>query len=122
MVDALRSVLRVVRKGGVLVDVRPSTARVPRVERNGRVLGRLVPSDHTRHRAADGAIAGFVEEGLLRPTRRGHFWFRHTFPDRSSFRAWVEDRDDWTSPALPLPAGPVTLRRAVDFAHYVKER
>lgn len=122
MVDALRSVHRVVRKGGTLVDVRPSTARVPRVERDGRVLARLEPTDHTRHHAADDAIAGFVEQGLLRPARRGHFWFRHTFRDLSSFRTWVEERDDWTAPAMSLAAGPVTLRRAVEFAHYVKLR
>ena len=122
MVDALRSVHRVVRRGGTLIDVRPSTARVPRVERDGRVVARLAPSDHTRHHSADSAIARFVDEGLLRPARRGHFWFRHTFPDRSSFRTWVDERDDWTLPALRLPEGPVTLRRAVEFAHYVKER
>lgn len=122
MVDALRSVLRVVRKDGILVDVRPGTARAPRLERDGRVIGRLEPSDHTRHHSADDAIAGFVEEGLLRPGRRGHFWFRHTFPDRTSYRTWVAERDDWTAPALSLPAGPVTLRRAVEFTHYVKLR
>ena len=52
MVDALRSVHRVLRTGGVLVDVRPSTSRVPRLERDGRVIARLVPTDHTRHRSA----------------------------------------------------------------------
>ena len=120
MVDALRSVHRVVRKGGVLVDVRPGTARVPRLERDGRVIARLVPRDHTRHRASDDAIARFVVEGLLRPAQSGSFWFRHTFPDRSSALAWVAGRDDWDAPAVPLAAGPVTLRRSVAFTHYVK--
>ena len=122
MVDALRSVHRVVRKGGVLVDVRPDTARAPRLERDGRVIARLVPRDHTRHRAADDAIAHFVGQRLLRPTRSGSFWFRHTFRDRSSALAWVAGRDDWDAPAVPLAPGPVTLRRAVAFTHYVKLR
>ena len=120
MVDALRSVHRVLRSGGVLVDVRPSTERVPRLERRGRVIARLVPTDHTRHRSADGAIARLVAEGLFRPSRGGHFWFRHTFPDRPSLHAWLEERDDWDAPAVALPAGPITLRRAVEFTHYVK--
>ena len=120
MVDALRSVHRVLRRGGVLVDVRPSTERVPRLERRGRVIARLVPTDHTRHRAAGAAIAGLVDDGLFRPARSGHFWFRHTFPDRPSLQAWLAERDDWDAPRVALPAGPVTLRRAVEFTHYVK--
>lgn len=120
MVDALGSVERMLRTGGVLVDVRPSAKRAPRLERDGRVLARLAPADLTRHRAADAAIARLVEGGALRPSRSGHFWFRHTFPDRSALRTWLDGRDDWAAPALALPAGPVTLRRAVDFAHYLK--
>ncbi|HEX4743424.1 MAG TPA: hypothetical protein VFW12_02000 [Candidatus Limnocylindria bacterium] len=122
MVDALRSVHRVVRRGGTLVDVRPGTARVPRLEHGGRVYARLAPTDHTRHHAADDAIARLVAEGLFRPARGGHFWFRHTFPDRASLRAWLDERDDWAAPAVSLPSGPVTLRRAVEFTHYVKVR
>ena len=120
MVDALRSVHRVLRTGGVLVDVRPSTSRVPRLERDGRVIARLVPTDHTRHRSADAAIAGLVDEGLFRPVRSGHFWFRHTFPDRASLRAWLEERDDWAAPGASMPHGRITLRRAVEFTHYVR--
>ena len=122
MVDALSSVLRVVRRGGILVDVRPSTAREPRLERDGRVIARLLPRDHTRHRSADAAIARFVDDGALRPVRSGSFWFRHTFPDRASALAWVAGRDDWDAPAVALGAGPVTLRRAVAFTHYAKLR
>ena len=120
MVDALYSVHRVLRRGGVLVDVRPSTARLPRLERDGRVIARLVPTDHTRHRTADAAIARLVDEGLFRPVRSGHFWFRHTFRDRASLRGWLEERDDWAAPARSVPSGRVTLRRAVEFTHYVK--
>ena len=120
MVDALRSVHRVLRSGGVLVDVRPSTERVPRLERRGRVIARLVPTDHTRHRAADAAIAGLVGDGLFRPARSGHFWFRHTFPDRSFLQAWLDEREDWDAPPGTDFRGAVTLRRAVEFTHYVK--
>ena len=122
MVDALSSILRVVRKGGILVDVRPSIASAPRLERNGRVIARLVPRDQTRHRSADAAIARFVDEAALRPGRSGSFWFRHTFPDRVAALEWVAGRDDWDAPAVALGAGPVTLRRAVAFTHYVKLR
>ena len=120
MVDALRSVHRVLRRGGILVDVRPSTKRLPRLERQGRVFAQLVPTDHTRHRMADAAIAGLVDDGLFRPARSGHFWFRHTFPDRASLRAWLEERDDWATPTRSVPSGRVTLRRAVEFTHYEK--
>ncbi len=118
MVDALRSVHRVLRTGGVLVDVRPGTARVPRLERDGRVMSRLVPTDHARHHSADAAIARLVDEGLFRPVRSGHFWFRHTFADRASLRAWLEQRDDWAAPASSIPYGRITLRRAVEFTEY----
>src|SRR5687767_11355261 len=118
MVDALSSVHRAVRKGGVLVDVRPDTTRAPRLERNGRVIARLVPRDHTRHRAADAAVSRLVNDGRLAATRAGHFWFRHTFPDRASLTAWIDGRDDWDAPAAALPSGPITLRRAIGFAHY----
>lgn len=118
MVDALRSVQRVLRRGGILIDVRPSTKRLPRLERHGRVFARLVPTDHTRHRLADAAIAGLVEDGLFRPGRSGHFWFRHTFPDRGAMLRWIGERDDWTIDRRAVPAGTRTLRRAVEFTHY----
>lgn len=118
MVDALHSVQRVLRSGGILVDVRPSTKRLPRLERDGRLTARLVPSDHTRHRIADESISGLVDEGLLRPLRSGHFWFRHTFPDRDALLRWVGDRDDWIIDRRAVPAGTRTLRRAVEFTHY----
>ena len=117
MVDALRSVHRVLRSGGILMDVRPSRTRLPRLERDGRVTARLVPSDHTRHRIADESIAGLVDKGLLRPLRSGHFWFRHTFPDRVALLRWIAERDDWIIDRA-VPAGTRTLRRAVEFTHY----
>lgn len=120
MVDALYSIVGAVRSGGILVDVRPSRKRVPRLERRGRVVARLVGTDHSRHIAADESIARLVEEGHLRSRRSGHFWFRHAFPDRSSLQAWLDERDDWDAPGVALPAGPITLRRAVEFTHYVK--
>lgn len=120
MVDALRSVHGVLRTGGVLVDVRPSAARVPRLERGGRVIVRLVPNDHARHRSADAAIARLVEDGLFRPVRSGHFWFRHTFPDRAGLREWLDGREDWALPGTAQPHGRITLRRAVEFTHYVR--
>lgn len=118
MVDALRSVHRVLRRGGVLVDVRPTMTRVPRLERDGRVTARLRPGDQTRHRTAEESIARCVGEGLLRPLRSGHFWFRHTFSDRAALLRWVAEREDWTIDPRTVPAGTRTLRRAVAFTHY----
>ena len=118
MVDALHSVHRVLRRGGVLVDARPSTKRLPRLERDGRVTARLAPSDQTRHRIADESISRLVDEGLLRPLRSGHFWFRHTFRDRDELLRWIADRDDWTTARRAVPSGTRTLRRAVEFTHY----
>lgn len=117
MVDALRSVQRVLRPGALLVDTRPSTSRVPRLERGGRVIARLAPMDHTRHRRADEAIASFVTSGRLVPLRSGTFWYRHTFRDRAAVEAWFAERDDWDL-AGPLPRGRLTLRRAIEFTHY----
>lgn len=120
MVDALRSVHRVLRSGGILVDVRPTMARVPRLERDGRVAARLLPADLTRHSMAEESIARCVAEGLLLPLRSGHFWFRHTFRDRDALLRWVGDRDDWTIDPRRVPAGTRTLRRAVEFTRYRK--
>ena len=118
MVDALRSVHRVLRRGGVLVDVRPTTARAPRLERDGRVAAQLLPAAQSRHRIADESVARLVDEGLLRPLRSGHFWFRHTFPDREALLRWIRDRDDWVVDERTVPQGTRTLRRAVEFTHY----
>ena len=120
MVDALRSVHRVLRSGAILIDVRPSRQRVPRLERRGRVVARLVGTDHSRHVAADESVARLVDEGLLRPLRSGHFWFRHTFPDRRSLQAWLDEREDWDAPRGMDLSGAFTLRRAVEFIHYRK--
>lgn len=118
MVDALRSVHRVLRRGGVLVDVRPTTARAPRLERDGRVTAHLLPGVQTRHRMAEESVARCVDEGLLTPLRSGHFWFRHTFPDREALLRWVRERDDWVVDERTVPQGTRTLRRAVEFTHY----
>lgn len=122
MVDALRSIVGTLRRGGVLIDVRPSRKRAPRLERRGRVVARLVGTDHGRHLAADASVAGLVAEGHLRFVRSGHFWFRHTFPDRSSLQAWLDEREDWDAPRGADLRGALTLRRAVEFTHYVKVR
>lgn len=118
MVDALRSIVGMLRSGGILVDVRPSRKRVPRLERRGRVVARLVETDHSRHLAADESVARLVHEGLLRPLRSGHFWFRHTFPDCPSLQAWLDEREDWDAPRGADLTGALTLRRAVEFTHY----
>lgn len=81
------------------------------------MIARLVATDHTRHHSADDAIASFVTGGRLRPVRSGHFWWRHTFPDRASLQAWVDERDDWTL-GQTLPRGRITLRRCIEFTHY----
>ncbi len=122
MVDALRKVHAVLRPGAVLLDVRPATSRVPRLERGGRVIASLSATDHTRHHAADSAIATLVTEKRLRPLRSGAFWYRYTFADRASLKAWVEMRDDWTL-ETPVPRGRITMRRCIEFTHFrVAER
>lgn len=117
MVDALRKVHAALRPGAVLLDVRPATSRVPRLERGGRVIARLSPTDHTRHHSADSAIATLVEEKRLRPLRSGVFWYWHTFTDRAALRAWIEERDDWTLETA-VPRGRITMRRCIEFTHY----
>lgn len=117
MVDALRSVHRVLRRGAVLVDTRPSTSRVPRLLRDGRVVARLTPTDHTRHHAADDAITSLARRGALRPLRSGVFWYDHSFADRASLRAWLDMRDDWAL-EIPIPRGRLTMRRAIEFRHF----
>jgi len=118
MVDALRRVHASLRRGGVLIDVRPALEPAPRVELRGRVVARLAPLDMTRHSTADAAVRSLVAEEKLRPTRSGRFWYRHTFPDRKALIDWVEGRDDWTVDRRLIPRGRPTLRRAVHFAHY----
>lgn len=118
MVDALDRAHKALRPGGLLIDVRPSGRHVPRLERAGRVVARVVARDLGRYRSADAAVSGLVAAGSLHPVRAGRFWFRHSFPDRAALLAWLARRDDWAIDPRAVPAGTRTLRRAVEFAHY----
>lgn len=120
MVDALQRVHELLRPGGLLIDVRPSIARVPRLERDGRVVVRLAERDLRRHHSADAAVKRLVDAGSLRQVRAGHFWFRHTFAGRAELLAWIAERDDWSAGPRAIPAGTRTLRRAIEFTHYRK--
>ncbi len=118
MVDALQRVHEALKPGGVLIDVRPSGAHVPRLEREGRVVALVAERDLGRYRSANAAAAGLIAAGSLRRMRTGRFWFRHTFPDRAALLAWIAQRDDWTIDPREVPSGTRTLRRAVEFTHY----
>ena len=91
MVDALRQAHRAVRPGGTLIDLRPDSDHQPRVVRGGRVVGGL----YERRRAvvdnhvSDRAVARVVREGLLKPSRSGHFWYSLPPMDLAALDDWI---------------------------------
>lgn len=121
MVDALRAVHAPLRRGGTLLDVRPTHWREPRVEVGGRVVGRLRAGDLGDDLAADAAAARLVAEGLFRPVRSGHFWHRFSFGGRREFDDWrLSTRRFPRYTGAPLGRGAITVRRAVVYHEYLR--
>ena len=95
MVDALSAVHKLLRPGGLLIDVRPDPKRRARIEhlRGGarRVVGEV---ETKRSRAVDDRAAGAAIDTVLRQgeftvSEHGHYWFRVSFDDRVSLEGYL---------------------------------
>lgn len=120
MVDALNAVHRAIRPKGILLDIRPSADLEPRVEVDGRVVGRLVPGDLGQDRAADDAVLRLTAAGLYEHRRAGHFWHRFSFATLAEFDRWREGTrrfPRYEGDRLP-PRSRITVRRAIAFIEY----
>lgn len=97
MVDALREAHRVLRSGGLLIDARPDSRRLARVEHVAGGRRRAVGTVNTARdtlgddRASDRAIARVVREGLFRSRRAGRLMHRIAFPDLREMQAYLDD-------------------------------
>lgn len=121
MVDALNAVHGALRPNGLLLDIRPSADREPRVEVGGRVVGRLVPGDLGQDRAADDAIARLMSARRLEHRRAGNFWHRFSFATRAEFDEWREGTRRFPRyEGAALRNSRITVRRAIAFDVYVR--
>jgi hypothetical protein len=91
MVDALKRAHRMLRPGGSLVELHPSSATPP-VEVNGVVVGRVdTRGAPERHAAAGRALAAAVAEGLFVVTSTASFDF-FTYGDSiEELRGYVQE-------------------------------
>jgi SAM-dependent methyltransferase len=93
MVHALREAHRVLRPGGILIDLRPA-AKHRRVglgrDRRWREIGRLRESFAEDH-AADGAVAEVLRLGIFRRRSRFSVLVEREMDDMRDFRAWLTE-------------------------------
>jgi hypothetical protein len=124
MVDALRAAHRRIRRGGLVIDVRPDHTREARIVAHGRVralLQRSRDADMDRH--ADAAVESVLESGLYRRLRIGRIWYGSRFTDLAELERSITLSVNYCrlrpgarrSLAASRP-GPLTMRRAVKFA------
>lgn len=130
MVHALREAHRVLRQGGIVVDLRPAAAH-RRVGlgagRSFRLVG-VMRETFAEERAADRAVAGALRERLFRRGRRLEFGTERVMDTIADVRTWLEEfgqrrilaSHEWLirrlergrdGDRIPIVArGPVTLR------------
>ncbi len=93
MVHALEETHRVLKTGGLLIDLRPAAAH-RRVGlgtgRNWRLLGTMRES-LAEDRAANVAIRTVVRSGLFRPLRRERFNLDREMDTVEEMRLWIGD-------------------------------
>jgi hypothetical protein len=135
MVDALREVHRVLASRGLLIDARPDSRVLARVERRkargfqgfGTVRTRAIEMGNDR--ASDRAVARVVRDGIFRRRRHGRFWHRVPFDTLAELRGYLREhlrfvtRADWTADAAArrrYANEPFVIRRAV--RHELLER
>ena len=127
MVDALRQARSVLRAGGVVVDARPDSRVLARVEHAGLVVAtlRTQRGAHGDDVASDRALAKVKRDGVFRRVRAGRFWHRMPFADRTEFDAYLRDhlrfshRPVWTARwrrhARAWRGDPLVVVRAIRF-------
>lgn len=125
MVDALRAAHRRVKRGGLVIDVRPDARRLPRMIAGGRIRGHIVQTADAeeRDRRSDLAVERVVARGLFRRTGdAGVVWHTSRFADLEELDGYLsdsaryEDYEGATRRALlPFRRGPITMRRAIRF-------
>jgi SAM-dependent methyltransferase len=93
MVHALRETHRVLRPGGLLVDLRPA-ARHRRIGlgpgRRWRLVG-VMRERFDEDRAANRAIARVVRDRLFQPRARAEFGLDRVMDGMDDFRRWLEE-------------------------------
>jgi hypothetical protein len=128
MVDALREASRALRPAGILIDARPDSRTLAKVEHDGRTVGTILTQAHECRddRAADEAVRTAKRERLFRRVREGRFWHRIGFADRAALETYLRDHlrfrhhVRWGATARRRRAewrdDPFSLVRAVRFA------
>ncbi len=123
MVDALHQARRALRRGGILIDARPDSRVLAKVEHAGRVVGYIHTQacESSDDKASDRAVARVKREGLFRRVRAGRFWDRVHFANLAELRGYLSDhlrfehRIRWRTARHDWGDDPLVLERAIRF-------